>query len=71
MYLVGQSYVYLNGFSTFNFFNNTTTNLGGAIYYFEPPSIAFQPCLLYCTVQDSWLDYVHLWHIQSGFLLDK
>ena len=47
VYLVELSYIYLNGSSKFTFFHNTATNLGGAVYYFEPPSINFQPCFLF------------------------
>ena len=47
VYLVELSYIYLNGSSKFTFFRNTATNLGGAVYYFEPPSINFQPCFLF------------------------
>ena len=47
VYLVGQSYIYLNGSSNFTLINNTASDCGGAVYYFKTISIDFQPCFLF------------------------
>ena len=44
--LVGRSCLYLNGPSTFTFFNNHARNLGGAIYSISIDATVYQPCFI-------------------------
>ena len=44
--LIGRSYLYLEGSSTFSFIDNTATHFGGAIYFQSIDTVVYQPCFI-------------------------